>query len=178
MTTRRTKATIITISIVIFLIIMGLIIYIGFISGRGEEEAKIPVATKQELLDEVNRRRSEAGVAPLEYSPELEASAQQKCEDMVNRHYYDHIDPDGKQGYEIAMEKLGREGYFSENLNSRLELDDSAQNVFDSWWTSTPHREAALDPRYILTGFGVCGDLEPSSKKDRTYFVEHFYSEQ
>lgn len=140
-----------------------------------------PVATKEELLAEVNRRRNDAGLNSLQYSAELDVSAQQKCNDMLNRHYYGHQDPDGKNGIQIAFESLGLTGNYSENLIHRALPDDSAQSVFDEWFNSPSHRDAILDPSYILTGFGVCGKMENSVDDPyggENYFVEHFYSKQ
>lgn len=141
-----------------------------------EEPKVIPVATKEELLAEVNRRRAEVGVPALRYSPELEKSAQIKCDDMVAREYYDHADPDGRRGIKIAVEDTLRlEGHYNENLLMQSVPDDSAKAVFDAWNDSATHREEMLSSKYAMTGFGICGDLTPNSYDNPTYFVEHFY---
>ena len=140
-----------------------------------EEATVIPVATKDELLAEVNKRRAEVGVAPLQHSPELEATAQAKCDDMVARNYYDHVNPDGIRGVKVAELETGWYGWFGENLLMQSVPDDSAKNVFDTWVRSEGHKEQLLDPIYTLTGFGICGDTTPNSYSNPTYFVEHFY---
>lgn len=141
-----------------------------------KESKVIPAATKEELLAEVNRRRAEVGVPALRYSPELEKSAQIKCDDMVARGYYDHVDPDGRRGTKIAIEDTLRlAGYYNENLLMQSVPDDSAKAVFDAWNDSVAHREEMLSSKYTMTGFGICGDLTPNSYDNPTYFVEHFY---
>lgn len=141
-----------------------------------KEPKVIPVATKEELLAEVNRRRAEVGVPALRYSPELEKSAQIKCDDMATREYFNHADPDGRQGIKIAVEDTLRlDGHYNENLLMRSVPDDSAKSVFDSWDKSPSHREQMLSDKYTMTGFGICGDLTPNSYDNPTYFVEHFY---
>lgn len=140
-----------------------------------ESEAK-PVATKEELLVEVNRRRSNLGLVSLQYSPELERSAQIKCDDMITNDYFGHEDSNGKQGHQIAFETLGLFGNYSENLFFSSQLDRSAKAIFDGWFDSPPHKEAILNQSYTMTGFGICGELNPKDTKTKTFFVEHFYS--
>lgn len=140
-----------------------------------EEIAINPMATKDELLAEVNRRRTEAGVVPLQYSPELEYSAQEKCDDMVARNYYDHVDPDGLRGVKIAERILGSYGHYNENLVGRPYQDSDAQSVFNAWFGSAPHKEAALNSEYTLTGFGICQTDDSNDIPVSAYFVEHFY---
>ena len=149
-------------------------------AGEPEQPKKDPkvilVATKEELLAEVNRRRAEVGVPALRYSPELEKSAQIKCDDMVAKGYYNHADPDGRRGIKIAVEDTLRlEGHYNENLLMQSVPDDSAKAVFDAWNDSATHREEMLSSKYTMTGFGICGDLTPNSYDNPTYFVEHFY---
>ena len=143
------------------------------------EQPKYPervyhIATKQELLDEINKRRAEVGSPPLRHSQILEESAQQKCDDMVTRKYYAHADPDGKQGYQIAIDMNKIYGNYGENLIKRSLADHSAHYVFNDWFESQPHKDAALDARYTDTGFGICGSN--ANLMSSMYFVEHFYS--
>lgn len=140
-----------------------------------EEIVAKPETTKDELLTEVNRRRAEAGVTPLQYSPELEQSAQAKCDDMVARNYYNHVNPDGLRGVEIAERTLESYGHYNENLVGKPYQDSSAQSVFESWFSSIPHKEAALSTEYTLTGFGICQTSSSSEIPVSIYFVEHFY---
>lgn len=176
---------------VILLIILGIVLVCKFvvapIDSQTEETentsvvveqknmAVIPVATKEELLAEVNKRRAEVGVAPLQHSSELEATAQAKCDDMVARNYYNHVNPDGLQGVKIVEYELGWRGHYGENLMKEMTIDDSAGSVFQAWNDSPSHKDIILDNRYTLTGFGICGDLTPNDGLNPTYFVEHFY---
>lgn len=186
------KPTLWAIFVVVIVVLTGYGVW-GFISWMDEHNQKteivdeppvevdpepevIPIATKEELLVEVNKRRAEAGVAPLQYSPELERSAQAKCDDMVARNYYGHINPDGINGTQFAINATGWRGYFGENLLMQAVPDDSAESAFDAWFSSQGHKDAALNEKYILTGFGICGDTTPNSYANPTYFVEHFYS--
>lgn len=145
-------------------------------SSKKNQLALAQATKREELLAEINKRRAAIGVSPLELSPELEQSAQVKCDDMVERNYYEHVDPDGRGGLDIAQDSMSRIGYYAENLMKRFMPDNSAESVFDGWFKSDPHRRAALDPKYTHTGFGVCGDFESTTSTNAAYFVEHFFA--
>lgn len=146
--------------------------------------------TPETMLAEVNKIRAEHGVAPMQLSPALNKSAQEKCDDMATNNYYDHQNPTTKlEGYEIAMRNLNNVyGYYSENLNITYGSDKGADDVngdrldertvFNGdrgWMKSEPHAKAILDPRYTLTGFGKC-TRNDHGEWGKWYFVEHFYS--
>lgn len=138
-------------------------------AGSQDSGPQEPVEiTVEGLLAEVNRRRAEVAVSPLKADARLNASAQAKCEDMSLAMYFDHVNPSsGKHGYEYAKEALSHApGYYSENLTRSLPQENERE-IFDGWFESAPHREAALDERYTLTGFGFCGGRQ---------VVEHFFS--
>lgn len=146
--------------------------------------------TPETMLAEVNKIRAEHGVAPMQLSPALNKSAQEKCDDMATNNYYDHQNPTTKlEGYEIAMRNLNNVyGYYSENLNITYGSDKGADDVngdrldertvFNGdrgWMKSEPHAKAILDPRYTLTGFGKCTKND-HGEWGKWYFIQHFYS--
>lgn len=146
--------------------------------------------TPETMLAEVNKIRAEHGIAPMQLSPALNKSAQEKCEDMVTNNYYNHKNPTtGQQGYEIAIKTMGGiRGYYGENMNVIQGSDKGAadvngdrldeRTVFSGtygWMKSEPHAKAILDSRYTLTGFGKCTKNDHDEWGD-WYFIEHFYS--
>lgn len=118
------------------------------------------------LLTAINAQRAKIGVAPLQEDARLDASAQQKADDMWKYNYFAHVSPhDGKHGYEY----INTTGIYcktdSENLSWRTAKDQITTDDAVYWWMhSTPHREALLNPAYTLTGFGIVKDA----------VVEHF----
>lgn len=105
-----------------------------------------------ELYRLLNQDREASGVPPLNYSLELEESANDRCNDMVNNNYFSHTSPTGKKAwdfiqkytnYETAAENLGR------NFKSMERLEKA-------WMNSPKHREAILDLRYSKVGLAVC----------------------
>lgn len=123
------------------------------------------VPTIEGLLEQVNSRRSKAGLSSLELDTKLNFSAQQKSNDMYQFKYFAHKSPsDSKEGYEYASEAMGGEcAYVGENI-LRNDTDNNSVKSVERWMSSKPHREAILDPKYTLTGFGISD----------TYIVEHF----
>nr|DAE89098.1 MAG TPA: extracellular protein containing a SCP protein containing a SCP [Caudoviricetes sp.]DAN15374.1 MAG TPA: extracellular protein containing a SCP protein containing a SCP [Bacteriophage sp.] len=114
-------------------------------------------ADPQRILELVNQERARIGVAPLEVDPRINASAQEKADDMVNRNYRDHVSPEGIHGYELVFKHTGGEcRRASENLTWRTDnSSDTSRDAFNSWMNSEPHRKALQNPKYTKTGIGV-----------------------
>lgn len=121
--------------------------------------------TVDELFRLVNEERAKVGVQPLTINSLLNQSAQNKSNDMVANNYYDHVNPNtGVTGWKtIPYQELGCT-YASENLNAGV----SDKNLIKKWLNSQPHKEAILDPRYDLTGFGI------TKMNNYYYAVQHF----
>lgn len=114
----------------------------------------------QEMLELVNQERAKVGAAPLKLDERLNASAQEKADDMQNRGYYDHKSPDSIEGYSLVFKHMqNRCRYASENLAKVSTADGKIGNsrfTIDNWMRSTKgHREAILDAKYSLVGFGI-----------------------
>ena len=124
----------------------------------------------QEMLELVNKERVKVGVAPLKIDERLNASAQEKADDMQKRDYYGHESPDGVEGYSLVFKHMPDQcRYASENLASLPDASNNSRTVIDTWMHSTKgHREAILDPKYDLIGFGVARDRHNAS------VVQHF----
>lgn len=114
----------------------------------------------QKMLELVNQERAKVGVAPLKLDERLNASAQEKADDIQNRGYYDHKSPDGIEGYSLVFKHMPSKcRYASENLAEVSTTDSkfgSSRFTIDNWMHSTKgHREAILDAKYSLVGFGI-----------------------
>ena len=132
--------------------------------GQKQEQPKskydVGPPDAQEMLELVNQERAKVGVAPLKLDERLNASAQEKADDMRNRGYYDHKSPDGIEGYSLVFKHMPSKcRYASENLADVSTTDSkcgSSRFTIDNWMHSTKgHREAILDAKYSLVGFGI-----------------------
>lgn len=125
----------------------------------------------QEMLELVNQERAKVGAEPLKLDERLNASAQEKADDMQNRDYYDHKSPDGIEGYSLVFKHMPNKcRYASENLANILIPDSNSRNPISTWMSSTKgHRGAILDKDYDLVGFGIAKD-----KYGNSLIVQHF----
>lgn len=125
----------------------------------------------QEMLELVNQERAKVGVAPLKLDERLNASAQEKADDMQNRDYYGHVSPEGTRGTIFVFKHMPSKcRYAGENLANILVPDSNSRNPISTWMSSTKgHREAILDKDYDLVGFGIAKD-----KYGNSLIVQHF----
>jgi len=133
---------------------------VGAAQEQAESKYDVGPPDAQEILELVNKERTKVGVAPLKLDERLNASAQEKADDMQNRDYYDHKSPDGIEGYSLVFKHMpNRCRYASENLAKVSSADGKVGNsrfTIDNWMRSTKgHREAILDAKYSLVGFGI-----------------------
>lgn len=122
---------------------------------------------REELLQSVNRARHEAGVEPLIMDERLNQSAQVKADDMIATNDLDHIDANGKHGYEYAMEYNPDCKIPSENYYWGTQDHKTAKSAIAWWMNSKPHHDAMLSPSYSTTGFGIVWG-------DTMVVVQHF----
>jgi uncharacterized protein YkwD len=132
----------------------------GVAQEQPESKYDVGPPDAQEMLELVNQERAKVGVAPLKLDERLNASAQEKADDMQNRDYYDHKSPDGIEGYSLVFKHMPSKcRYASENLAEVSTTDSkfgSSRFTIDNWMHSTKgHREAILDAKYSLVGFGI-----------------------
>ncbi|TDA69916.1 MAG: hypothetical protein D9V47_03770 [Clostridia bacterium] len=115
----------------------------SLLSGLTREESQ--------LLDLINRERSQKGLPLLTLDPTLVRLARQKSQDMVDNNYFGHESPTyGKVGdmlkaagvkYRLAAENIGR--------------GSSVATVHAMMMGSGPHRAAILSGKYSQVGVGV-----------------------
>ena len=119
-----------------------------------EDDGKLN-AIEQEALDEVNAERQAAGLTPLVCTPELCRLARSDSRDMVERHFFDHQDPDGRRVNERADQAGIQWRSVGENIARNRGFKDPAAVAVREWMKSAGHRENILDARYLETGIGA-----------------------
>lgn len=121
---------------------------------------KQPVAVSiAGLYSGIEQQRQLNGVPSLAHNSALDASARQKCDDMVNGSYYGHVNPiTGKQGYTYVFSNIPS----ATRGDEILDQGDNPSHVYTSedfmvsWMNSPDHRSAIIDPQYTDVGFAVC----------------------
>ena len=105
-----------------------------------------------ELANLVNQERTKAGLQPLVRDADLDASATDKCNDMVAGKYWGHVNAAGVHGYEYIKQRQANK-WVSENLAHGYY---NSLSVDRGWMNSAPHKAAILDPRYDEVGYAIC----------------------
>ena len=111
----------------------------------------------QALLDKINAKRAEEGVAPLSLNDSMNKAARVRATELAQEYRKDHKRPNGKKG----TSALGDQGlsytYAAECIAAGQRSVDS---VFDSWMASDGHRTKILDPRCKSLGLGYMAPSE------------------
>ncbi|MEU5968014.1 CAP domain-containing protein [Streptomyces globisporus] len=108
-------------------------------------------SARSEVLALVNQERAKVGCSPLSTSAPLTSLAQNFSEDMADRGFFDHTDPDGDTPWDRAAQ-AGVQGLAAENI-ARGQAD--AQAVMEGWMNSEGHRANILNCDYKTVGIGV-----------------------
>jgi uncharacterized protein YkwD len=146
------------------------------------EVAGIPAHQPRSLADSrslalnlVNRDRKLNGLAPLVEDPLLAQAAQLHAQDMLDRSYYGHINPEGQSPTD-RFARLGGQAGVGENINRQdqtygINLNYRLVEIFHkSWMYSKGHRENLLEADYGRFGYGIAVD----SARGQAYAVQKF----
>lgn len=104
------------------------------------------------LLMETNEVRAEHNQSSLTISPELNAAAQAKADDLVSKDYWSHNGPDGSTPWTFLAASGYTYAYAGENLAYGFR---GADQVVRGWLNSPEHRANLLGAEYQDVGFGV-----------------------
>lgn len=125
--------------------------------------------TANDILNLVNQDRIAQGLSELTLNPTLNLAAMAKAEDMLNRDYFSHDGPDGKEPW-YWFKALGYNySYAGENL---AEGYTDPIDLEHSWMTSPSHRANILSPFYSEVGLAVVNE------NDRNIIVQFFGSKE
>lgn len=147
--------------------------------------------------EEINERRLERGLAPLDYDEELAQIANSHSEHMARDDFYNHTAPNGsgvndryqRFGYNCRIElddgryiTGGAENilytYYKEDVKTKQGLrhydshSELADGMVDGWMNSTGHRKNILQPVWKNEGVGVAVTREGGMVK--VYATQNF----
>lgn len=124
---------------------------------------KHPKELERQVLKLTNEARRKHGLPSLEPDEMLTEMARQHSDDMLQRNYFSHTNPDGKDMKDHLLEApaasrgIARAG---ENIYGGRGQDCSdtktmSRVIVDGWMTSPGHRANILNPDYTHLGVGV-----------------------
>jgi uncharacterized protein YkwD len=149
---------------------------------------------EKKIHNMINRERQKKGLPVLLWDESLHRIARKYSQDMVQRNFFSHSDPDGRTfcdryraaRYECKIKAgdticLGAENIAQDNLmnaslykdgktsfNSNTE-DRIAESVVKRWMNSKGHRSNILTPYFKRQGIGVA-----LSEDGKVYIAENF----
>ncbi|SRR6266446_3484160 len=145
-----------------------------WIPSATQERPGIRVSDLEQKINTlVNSERQSRNVKALVFDEHLSQIARAHSQDMVNRDFFSHVNPDGKAprdrirlaGYNCP--RTVGENIFQNNLYSRVtisgnrksydwnSLDRIADSTVAGWMRSSGHRQNILQRAYSRTAVGV-----------------------
>lgn len=109
-------------------------------------------AMEDEVLRLVNEERTSRGLNALKRASDLDALARAHSADMINRHFFDHTNPDGQSPFDRMRAAGINYRAAAENIASGQR---SAAAVMDAWMNSSGHRKNILNASYTEIGIGA-----------------------
>jgi uncharacterized protein YkwD len=104
------------------------------------------------LVDAMNRERASRGLKPLHLDQRLNRAAEDRADDMLEKHYFNHVSPEGMSPFKW----VDVEGYQYTEVGENLAVGyKTADAVVDGWMHSPGHRANILGKNYGDVGIAV-----------------------
>lgn len=131
----------------------------GSVSVERGRETPAPAANSmaESIVAAMNRERAAHGLGPLRLEPRLTLAAEDRVQDMMRKHYFDHVSPDGVSPFTWVRARGYRYRMVGENL--ALGYRGSA-SVVNGWMNSPGHRENILQSGFDEVGIAI-SDVSP-----------------
>jgi uncharacterized protein YkwD len=125
---------------------------------QAEASDKFIAEIEQAIFTRVNKERAAAGLPALQYNKTMEHYARIKSQDMGDRGYFDHRNPEGQ----LITTKMQADGVsyrsWGENIAYISGMSNNAQlatRFMDNWMNSSGHRANILSSNFSSIGIGV-----------------------
>ena len=103
------------------------------------------------MLTLINSERQAQGLGPLSMNSALSSAARLHSQDMINRNFFNHVNPDGL----TPSDRARNTGYsfiaLAENICGNPSIDAGHSSLMGS----PPHRANILNPSYKEVGIGI-----------------------
>ena len=126
-----------------------------------------PGTLEADEFDHTNQARVDNGLAPFSWSVQLAAVAEAHSQDMCDRDFFAHINPDGLTPFDRMHEAGLSFGFAAENIAYG---SPDAQVIHDGWMNSPGHRANILNGNLRQLGIGYV----PCSGTKMHYWTQAF----
>lgn len=146
---------------------------VPFLTVPPIHEARNTSVMAQTIFDTINEYRTTEGLNRLERDDTLDIIAAGHSQDMIDREYYSHTNPDGEgptdraisAGYtctrytnaNFASSTLGENIIVMVNRNNTI---STAGNMVEAWLDSPGHHDNIVYPHFTKSGVGVAFGLD------------------
>lgn len=165
--------------VVIAAVLAIIVVYLSFTAGYSMHADTPP--TQQDTLSAqdidvydlwalTNQDRANAGMHPLALSPELSATANDRCTDMVTANYWTHDPASGKDFRSFLKDNVSFK-QAGENL-AYGQADSKA--VESQWMNSQEHKDNILLADYTDIGIATCKSDNFIGTGKQTIVVAHY----
>jgi uncharacterized protein YkwD len=124
---------------------------------------------ESEVFDLVNRERSRAHIATLEWDDRLAQVARDYSRRMAREGFFDHYDPNGKTVKDRAA-RLKNWSCIGENLFVCDDHPYFTTTAVRGWMKSPTHRGNMLDRSWTTTGIGI------ATARDGSIFITQVFT--
>jgi hypothetical protein len=115
--------------------------------------------TIENISNSINKERTLRNLLSLESNQKLHNAAQIKAQDMIDRHYFSHTDPEGNYIWPTITAQ-GYAPYLQLGENLAIEFFDT-ESLVAAWMNSPTHRANVLNEGFKDQGMGVAfGDAQ------------------
>lgn len=114
-------------------------------------------SSSQDMVALINQLRSDHDLPPLVSNFRLNTAALNKACDMVERNYFGHLDPEGREVWHFIAAENYYHLFAGENLTEGY---DSDQEALAALMESPRHRDNLLSEDFRDLGIGRCGDFQ------------------
>jgi hypothetical protein len=117
--------------------------------------------TRELTLCLLNEQRARRGLAPLRNELRLQLAAQRYVGEMVERRFFDHVDPGGldPQDRILMAGYPATNAWTGENLAYGTGPEGAPAEIVDHWMHSPGHKENILRAAFTEIGIGVAFDV-------------------
>jgi len=122
-------------------------------------------AAEQQAFNLLNADRAKYGLPPLKLNAKLTKLAGDYAQDMINRNFFSHYNPEGQSPFD----RMNQYGIRYTMAGENLAINSSVAGAQKAFMNSAGHRANILNPNYTEVGVGVRYD-----SKGAVYVVQEF----
>lgn len=134
-------------------------------STSGSTASSNVKAAEQSAFNLLNNDRAKNGLPALKRNSQLANLAEDYAEDMVNRNFFSHYNPEGQSPFDRMNQAGIKYSYAGENLA----INTSPEAAETAFMNSSGHRANILNPNYTEVGLGAAYNA-----KGQLYVVQEF----